>query len=118
MEERADRVEGHPELCVQVTARLIACGPSWAAAAPMWALILAGGMAVVACAGGAPAQSPTQPGNITPAALNAQPPWCAIRCIAPPVGCEYRGQVLVGPCEVVRCGQLVCQPPDIIPPQH
>jgi hypothetical protein len=38
------------------------------------------------------------------------PGQCAVLCLAPPEGCEYRGGVFMGPCNAVHCGHLVCQP--------
>ncbi|MBI4509187.1 MAG: hypothetical protein HY698_06100 [Deltaproteobacteria bacterium] len=41
--------------------------------------------------------------------IAGKPGYCAIRCIAPPPGCEYKGAITSGPCPAVTCGHLVCK---------
>jgi hypothetical protein len=45
-------------------------------------------------------------------ALAGAPNQCAILCIAPPPGCEYKGGVYMGPCDAVHCGHLQCNSPN------
>lgn len=37
-------------------------------------------------------------------------PSCSVRCVTPPPGCRYQGQIATGPCDRVTCGNLVCEP--------